>query len=159
MWMGTRFLATQESPMHQNFKEKAVELDVDGTLFSDRFDGMPNRVMKTEGAERMLTATMNPFSVFMNSFGIARELNIPYLKLFMQVLSKGPKATVNMMRMAEQLKAHTITLTTGDMHTGATGGGMSIGLVHDVPTVAVLIERIMAEARAAQSKLSASMAP
>ena len=144
--------------MHQNFKDKAVELDVDGTLFSDRFDGIPCRMMKTAGAERALTATMNPISVFVNSFGIARELNIPYLKLFMQIVAKGPTTTLKMMRMSEQLKAHTITLTTGDLQTGVTGGGMSIGLVHDVPTVAELIERIMAEARATQLKLSASMA-
>ena len=158
VWMGTRFLTTQESPMHQNFKEKAVELDIDGTLFSDRFDGIPCRMMKTAGAQRALTATMNPLSVFVNSFGIAKELDIPYLKLFLQIIAKGPMTTLKMMRMAQQLKAHTVTLTTGDMQTGVTGAGMSIGLVHDLPTVAELIERIMAEAHAAQQTLSATMA-
>lgn len=45
--MGTRFLTTQESPMHANFKNRAVELDIGDTLWSDRFDGIPCRMMKT----------------------------------------------------------------------------------------------------------------
>ena len=31
VWMGTRFLYTKESPMHDNFKQKGVELDVTDT--------------------------------------------------------------------------------------------------------------------------------
>ncbi|MFP3534554.1 nitronate monooxygenase, partial [Burkholderia sp. SIMBA_042] len=45
--MGTRFWVTQEGPMHANFKNKALELDVQDTIFSDRFDGIPCRQMKT----------------------------------------------------------------------------------------------------------------
>jgi len=156
--MGTRFWTTQESPMHANFKNKAVELDVGDTLYSDRFDGIPCRQMKTPAAERMLTARLNLWQIFKDSFGIAKELNTPYLKLLMQVLSLGPAKIEIMMRMSQMLKMHTITLTTGDMDKGMTAAGMSVGLVHDVPTVAELIERIMAEANAAHLNLCAKMA-
>ena len=156
--MGTRFWTTQESPMHQNFKNKAVELDVGDTLFSDRFDGIPNRVMKTAAAERMLTSRMNIWQIFKDSFGIAKELNTPYLKLLTQVLSHGPAKTEIMMRMSQMLKMHTITLTTGDLETGMTASGMSVGLVHDVPTVAELMERIVEEAKLVELNLCASMA-
>src|SRR5208282_1138695 len=101
---------------------------------------------------------INPIKVFKDSFAIARDLNIPYFKLFMQVLATGPKNTMNMMRMSEMLKMHTITLTTGNLETGMTASGMSVGLVHDVPTVAEVVERIVAEARSVQRMLSDEMA-
>jgi enoyl-[acyl-carrier protein] reductase II len=156
--MGTRFLTTRESPLHQNFKNKAVELDIGDTLFSDRFDGIPCRVMKTAAADRMLTSRMNLWQIFKDSFSIAKELKTPYLKLLMQVLSLGPAKIEIMLRMSQMLKMHVITLTTGDLEKGMTGAGMSVGLVHDLPTVAELMERIMAEAKSVQLNLSAEMA-
>lgn len=156
--MGTRFLTTQESPLHQNFKNKAVELDVGETLYSDRFDGIPCRMMKTPAADRLLTARLNLWQVFMNSFAIARELQIPHFKLLLRVLSMGPAKIEIMMRMSQMLKMHTITLTTGDLEKGMTAGGMSVGLVHDLPTVAELMERIVAEAQSARGRLVAELA-
>ncbi|MGA8709204.1 MAG: nitronate monooxygenase [Steroidobacteraceae bacterium] len=159
VWMGTRFLTTKESPMHDNFKHKAVELDIGGTVISDKFDGIPCRVMNTQRAQQILNSrlSLNPFQVFLDSFGIARELQIPYLKLFVDVIKKGPRKTIDMMRMAQQLSAHTITLTTGDLKTGMTGAGQSVGLVHDIPTVAEVMQRIVAEAEAARTSLVGSL--
>ncbi|NWG52160.1 MAG: nitronate monooxygenase [Hydrogenophilaceae bacterium] len=155
--MGTRFLLTQESPLHPNFKQAALGLDVSDTIFSDRFDGVFNRVMKTPAAVRAEKTWMNPFQVFLDSFGIARELRTPYLKLFAQVITAGPKQTLELMRMSQMLKMHTITLTTGDIDAGMTASGMSVGLVHDVPTIAELMERMVAEAKSAHARLNASM--
>jgi NAD(P)H-dependent flavin oxidoreductase YrpB (nitropropane dioxygenase family) len=101
--------------------------------------------------------SVNPFRVFVDSFGIARELQIPYLKLFADVVKKGPKATLAMMRMAQMLQAHTVTLTTGDMKTGMTASGQSVGLIHDVPTVAEVMQRLIAEVEVAHARLAASL--
>lgn len=160
VWMGTRFLYTKESPMHDNFKQIGVGLDVTDTIRSDRFDGIPCRQMVTARTREIVDARvgLNPFRVFLESFGVARELQIPYLKLFADVLRKGPKETIAMMRMAQMLEAHTVTLTTGDVKTGMTASGQSVGLVHDVPSVAEVIERLVEEAYAAQSRLGASFA-
>ncbi|HVY86615.1 MAG TPA: nitronate monooxygenase, partial [Caulobacterales bacterium] len=124
--MGTRFLLTQESPLHPNFKRAALDLDVTDTIFSDRYDGVYNRVMRTPAALRALNARMNPFTVFFDSFTIARDLDMPYLKMLAQVLAQGPAKTYEMMRMSQMLKMHTITLTTGDVETGMTASGMSV---------------------------------
>lgn len=156
--MGTRFLTTQESPMHQNFKEKAVSLDVNETIISDRFDGIPNRVMKTIAAEKASKAQINPFKVFLDSLEIARDIDIPYFKLFLQVLASGPTNTLNMMRMSQMLQMHTITLTSGDLQKGMTASGMSVGLVHDLPPVAELMARIVAEAEAARVRVDTAVA-
>lgn len=156
--MGTRFLLTKESPMHQNFKNKALELDVQDTIYSDKFDGIPCRQMRTEATDRVLAERLNIWTVFRNSFSIARELKRPYFSLLREVLTAGPKHTIALMRMARTLNLHTITLTTGDLKTGMTASGMSVGLVHDIPTVAEVIERIMAEAYACQRSLEGMFA-
>lgn len=156
--MGTRFWTTQESPMHQNWKQKAVELDINGTIFSDKFDGIPCRQMKTVAAEKMAAAAIpNVFEIFLHSFTIAKELDIPWLKLVRQTLSLGPKEIESMMRMSQMLKMHTITMTTGDLRTGMTAAGMSVGLVHDVPSIDTLLKRIMAEVDAAGGRVAAAL--
>ena len=80
-------------------------------------------------------------------------------QVFWDVIKKGPRETIAMMRMAQMLEAHTVTLTTGDVKTGMTASGQSVGLIHDIPTVAELMERLVAEAYAAQASLAASFDP
>lgn len=153
--MGTRFWTTQEGPMHENFKNKAVELDVHDTIFSDRFDGIPCRQMKTAAAERMVNAKMlNVWEIFLNSFTIAKELNIPWLKLATSTLSMGPRHVESMMRMSQMLKMHGLTMSTGDLDKGMTASGQSVGLVHDLPSIAELMQTIIAEAEAVQRRLA-----
>lgn len=157
--MGTRFWTTKEGPMHDNWKRKALELDVDGTMISDRFDGIPCRMMISPASKRMANQrVLNLWDVFMYSFTIAKELNQPWLKMVMNTLALGPKQIDSMMRMSQTLKTHTITLTTGDLETGMTSSGMSVGLVHDIPTIAELLERLLEETKAAQAKLAAQVA-
>lgn len=153
--MGTRFWTTQEGPMHQAWKEKAVELDVTGTVYSTKFDGIPCRQMDVPGARKIMEArALNLFDVFLHSFTIAKELQIPWPKLVAQTLRRGPREVQNMMRMSQMLKAHTHTMTSGDTSTGFTTVGMSVGMVHDLPTIAELMARIVAEAEAAQVRLA-----
>src|SRR5699024_4371826 len=102
--MGTRFVTTKESSWHQSFKNKAVEFEVTDTILSDKFDGIPLRRMATERAIEIVNSRLNPMSALMNSFQIARELEIPYHKLFWRVMKAGPKQTINYMRMSHMLK-------------------------------------------------------
>lgn len=152
--MGTRFWTTVEGPMMQGWKEKALELDTTDTLISDRFDGIPCRQMDVPGARKMMDAKMlNLFDVLRESFKISKELNIPWLRLTMDTFKKGPKEIESMMRMAQMLKAHTHTMNSNDTSTGFTAVGQSVGMVHDIPTIAVMIERLVAEAEEAKRRV------
>ena len=146
--MGTRMWTTQEGVMHQNFKDWAVKADVDGTLFSTKFDGYWLRVGDTPGPHRIYEGKekLNIFKVFLESFGIARELNQPYLKLFLDVIKRGPRGTYDMIRMARMLKMVEASRKQGDFTIGQVGAGQSVGLVHDLPTIAEVIERVVREA-------------
>jgi enoyl-[acyl-carrier protein] reductase II len=152
--MGTRFTVSQESPLHQNWKDKAIGMDVNDTLYSDRFDGIPNRLMNSVEAQRMMKSIPNVLHVFLDSFGIARELQIPWARLVLDMVKKGPKEIDAMMRMSRLLRGMTVALTTGDLDTGLWASGMSIGLIHDQPGAAEVVERIVAEAEDALRRLN-----
>jgi enoyl-[acyl-carrier protein] reductase II len=155
--MGTRMWTTQEGPMHPNWKNLATDLEINETLFSNKFDGIPCRQMKSEAAVRMMNRPLNLFVVLKDSIAISKELNLPYFKLMFQVLAKGPKTVDAMMRMSQMLKMHTITITTGELDKGMTASGQSVGLIHDLPTIEEVILRIVAEAYETQAKLAESL--
>jgi NAD(P)H-dependent flavin oxidoreductase YrpB (nitropropane dioxygenase family) len=111
----------------------------------------------TASARMASKKILNLWEVFMYSFTIAKELQQPWLKMVLQTLKLGLKQIDSMMRMSQMMKMHTITITTGDLETGMTAAGMSVGLVHDVPTIAELLERLFAEIKDTQSKLNAQI--
>jgi NADH:quinone reductase (non-electrogenic) len=115
--MGTRFIATREAPVHENVKKAIVAASELDTRLVMR--GLRN-------TERVL-----------NNAGVARVLEIEREKgdaltiadLYDQIAGVYPKVMID-----------------GDMEAGAWSCGMVAGLIHDIPTVKELIDRIMREA-------------
>jgi enoyl-[acyl-carrier protein] reductase II len=52
--MGTRFIVTKESIVHDKTKQKIIEATEVDTLYSDLFDGLPGRVLRSPGSEAIL---------------------------------------------------------------------------------------------------------
>jgi enoyl-[acyl-carrier protein] reductase II len=46
VWMGTRFIATPEASGHDNYKQKIVAIDEEGTVISRAASGKPNRLIR-----------------------------------------------------------------------------------------------------------------
>ena len=117
MNMGTRFIATQEAPVHENVKQALVaasELDT-------RLIMRPLR-----NTERVLN-------------------NAAVEKLLEKERALGPKLEFN--DIAEELVGvYPKVMQKGDLDAGGWSCGMVAGLVHDIPTVKELIDRIMREA-------------
>ena len=117
MNMGTRFIATQEAPVHENVKQALVtasELDT-------RLIMRPLR-----NTERVLN-------------------NAAVEKLLEKERALGPKLEFN--DIAEELVGvYPRVMQEGDLDAGGWSCGMVAGLVHDIPTVKELIDRIMREA-------------
>jgi NADH:quinone reductase (non-electrogenic) len=117
MNMGTRFIATKEAPVHENVKQAIVAASELDTRLIMRALRNTERVLKNKGVERILE--------------IERE--------------KGEALTVADIK--EQVGGlYPRIMLEGDMDAGAWSCGMVAGLIHDIPTVAELIDRIMAEA-------------
>ena len=117
MNMGTRFIATKEAPVHDNVKQAIVAASELDTRLVMRPLRNTERVLKNSAAERLL----------------AKEKSLGANLKFEDIL--GEVAGVYPRIMQE-----------GVMDAGVWSCGMVAGLIHDIPTVKELIERIMDEA-------------
>jgi enoyl-[acyl-carrier protein] reductase II len=151
--MGSRFMTTKESPLHDLYKKLSIEKDVTDTLYSDRFDGLLCRVLKTSAAQKAIDKGMNWPAAFFNSQEISRQIGIPFAKLFIGVMASGWKNARQLAFMANAFKAIRIATEEGDMKNGVLPVGQVTGLIHDEPSVAELIKRIVAQAKEQQQKL------
>ncbi len=156
--MGTRFMTTKESPLHSNYKELSLQMEVTDTLYSKRFDGIWCRVLKTKAAENALRKGVDLPAAFINSRDVARQMKMPYWKLFIGILASGYENAMKMANMANGFKAFQLATEEGDLVKGLLPVGQATGLIHDEPTVAEVVERIVAEARQVQERLAAKLA-
>jgi NAD(P)H-dependent flavin oxidoreductase YrpB (nitropropane dioxygenase family) len=60
--MGTRFMITTESIVHQRFRQLCLEATEQDTPYSDAFDGMMSRVFRTEAAQILTRGTGLPIA-------------------------------------------------------------------------------------------------
>ena len=156
--MGTRFMTTRESPLHEVYKKLSIEKDVTDTLYSKRFDGILCRVLKTDAAERAIKRGVSIPAAAVNSKEISRQLGLPYLKVVFGVLASGWKNAIQMAYLANAFKMIRVATENGDLKTGVLPVGQVTGLIHDEPTVKELMERIVAEARQIQQGLAPKLA-
>lgn len=115
--MGTRFVATVEAPVHDNVKQAIVAASELDTRLVMRPLRNTERVLNNAGVERIL----------------AKERELGSAIRFEDVLQ-------------EVAGVYPRVMYKGEMDAGAWSCGMVAGLIHDVPTVAALMDRIMAQA-------------
>jgi NAD(P)H-dependent flavin oxidoreductase YrpB (nitropropane dioxygenase family) len=117
--MGTRFIATKEAPVHQNVKDAIVAASELDTRLVMRPLRNTERVLRNAAVDRLLEKEA------------ALGSNIRFEDVIEEVVGVYPKIMLE-----------------GSMDAGAWSCGMVAGLIHDIPTVKELIDRIMAEAEA-----------
>ena len=152
--MGTRFMTTRESPLHETYQKLSLQKDAFDTLYSDRFDGIPCRVLETSAARQAIKKGLDLPAALINSREIARQLKLPYSKLFLGVLASGWKNARMLAFMANAFKAIRIATEDGDTRQGVLPVGQVTGLLHDIPTVSEVIERMVVEAGATRRRLN-----
>ena len=115
--MGTRFMLTQESPLHPALKQRFVEASERDTVLIGRSYGDSSRVMRNLVSAEVLEREKRG--------GATHHELLPLI---------GAKRWME-------------SMATGDVDGGAIPLGMSVGLANDVPTCADLIGRMVEEAR------------
>jgi nitronate monooxygenase len=115
--MGTRFIATREAPVHDNVKQAIVAASELDTRLVMRPLRNTERVLTNPAVERLLEKE--------KALGAA----LKFEDIIDEVAGVYP-------RIMQQ----------GDLDAGAWSCGMVAGLIHDIPTVAELIDNIMSEA-------------
>ncbi|NCO50070.1 MAG: nitronate monooxygenase [Sphingomonadales bacterium] len=117
MNMGTRFIATQEAPVHQNVKDAIVAASELDTRLVMRPLRNTERVLTNPAVERLLEIEKE------------KGADLQFSDVIEQVAGVYPRIMLE-----------------GDMDAGAWSCGMVAGLINDIPTCQELIDRIMAEA-------------
>ena len=115
--MGTRFIATQEAPVHEKVKQAIVAASELDTRLVMRPLRNTERVLRNAAVDRLLEKE--------RSLGE----NLKFEDIIDEVAGVYPRI-----------------MQDGDMEAGAWSCGMVAGLIHDIPTVKDLIDRIMREA-------------
>ncbi len=128
--MGTRFVATEEAPVHANVKQAIVAATELDTRLVMRPLRNTERVLDNAGVRRLLEIEREKGS----------ELKIT--DIHGQVAGVYPKVMVD-----------------GDVEAGAWSCGMVAGLIHDIPSVKALIERIVTQAEQLIHARLAGMVP
>ena len=117
MNMGTRFMATQEAPVHENVKQQMVENDELTTDLIFRTLKNTARVAKNTVSQEVVS-----------------------------IEAKGDATIGDLAHLVSGQRGR-VVLEKGDMDYGIWSAGMVQGLINDVPTVKELVDRIMEEAQ------------
>jgi NADH:quinone reductase (non-electrogenic) len=115
--MGTRFIATQEAPVHDRVKQAIVAASELDTRLIMRPLRNTERVLKNDAVERLLDKEK------------ALGQSLTFKDIVPEVAGVYPRVMMD-----------------GDLDAGAWSCGMVVGLINDVPTCRELIDRIMAQA-------------
>jgi len=115
--MGTRFIATQEAPVHDKVKQAIVAASELDTRLVMRSLRNTERVLRNGAVDRLLEKER------------ALGASLKFEDIINEVAGVYPRIMLQ-----------------GEMDAGAWSCGMVAGLIHDVPTVRELIDRIMREA-------------
>jgi enoyl-[acyl-carrier protein] reductase II len=112
------------------------------------------RVLDTPAARKAIKKGFDPFGALVNSRMIAEQLHLPYLKLFFGVMLSGYKNAKQLGYMATAFDAIMRATEKGDLKKGVLTVGQATGLIHDIPTVAQLLDRMVKEAKDVSKKVS-----
>ncbi len=154
--MGSRFATCFESPVHQHTKQAVLEKDQHATIYSSNFDGLPARYMQTPTATKLTQKPMNFFVAAWQALLAARQLNISLWKVMAGLVVEPRKIRLLACFGAAtpRLKAAT---EQGDLTRGMQFIGQSQGLINDIPTAQVLMQRIIDEAQQQNDRVNSSL--
>ena len=155
--MGTRFMATRESPVHEACKRAALARGPNDTLYSTRFDGQPCRVMDAPGARRALRRGLSWTRATVNARAIAATLSVSPTRLVLGALASGLGNARRLAYLANAFAAFRRATDEGDDVRGVLPLGQATGLVHDLPAVAEVMARMVAEAEQAHGRLASAL--
>ncbi|MBN1383027.1 MAG: nitronate monooxygenase [Deltaproteobacteria bacterium] len=160
--MGTRFMLTRESLLHENFKQLCLEASEQDTLYDTVFDGMPGRALKSKGAIVLTKRGFPVIDAFKGAMQIKNMLKLSmaqFVGLSFKMMSADDESSPLWVqaRQAAGVPKHLKGMYEGDKEEGVLFAGQCIGDIHDLPTCVELIDRVIKEAQEAVKNTSAKM--
>ncbi|MFG2140039.1 NAD(P)H-dependent flavin oxidoreductase [Streptomyces sp. NPDC048650] len=156
--MGTRFLLTSDSTVPQAVQARYLEASVKDITVTTKVDGLPHRMLRSElvaALERSgRTAALVKAVRHAASFKKLSGLSWAQLVRDGLAMKHGKELTWSQVLLAANtpmlLKA---SMVDGRTDLGVMASGQIAGLIDDLPSCAVLVDRIMAEADATLAAL------
>ena len=142
--MGTRMAVTKESPLADEMKNAIVQADEAKTIYGKNFDGIPARVLETPNAAKLMESRPWLPVVVGRALKASREMGIPLWKVLPGLMTRW-----NQMFAVAQFGAATEAIKAATIHGNAEHGvqfvGQCQGMIHDIPAVDDLVQRILSE--------------
>ena len=161
--MGTRFLLTRESTVPDEVKRHYLDSGLNGTVVTDRVDGLPHRVLRTDLVEKLRSSGRS--RGLLHAVGSA----LRFRRRTGTSLADLAREGVRMKRRNELTWAQTLMaantpmllregLVEGRTDAGVLAAGQVVGLLDDVPPVAEVVAEIAGTAERVLRDLGARTA-
>src|SRR5690606_945650 len=157
--MGTRFLLTAESQVPSNVKDIYLETPPTGTVVTSAIDGAPRRVIRTEVIESLekAPAPLRFPRAAANALRFRRQTGTSLPDLLRTGLSMRREQGLTWAQVALAANAPMLTkaaMVDGHPEVGILPTGQVVGAIDSLPTVAEVIDGIVAEAEATLARLA-----
>jgi NAD(P)H-dependent flavin oxidoreductase YrpB (nitropropane dioxygenase family) len=158
--MGTRFLLTRESTVPEHVKARYLSAAVTDTVVTRSIDGFPQRVIRTDLVDHLEhgPGPVTLVRALANALRLRRLTGTSVLDLLREGRSMRKNSDLSLAQLAMAANAPMLTRATmvdGHLETGILPTGQVVGVIDELPTVAELVERIVAEAVATLERLRA----
>lgn len=158
--MGTRFLLTQESKVPDSVKAAYLRAALTDTVVTTAVDGVPQRVLRTALVEQLerAGAVGRVVAAARQALAFQRDTGVAFGALLRAAwgLHREGELTWAQVLMAANAPMYTkAALVDGRPEVGVLPTGQVVGAIDELPTVEVLVARVIAEAEAALVRLGA----
>ncbi len=158
--MGTRFLLTAESTVPEIIKRIYLGKTVNDTVVTKAIDGYPQRVIRTElvdDLEKASALTRFP-KALKNALEFRKLTGTSFRDLVREGLAMKQHQEITWSQLAMAANAPMLikaTMVDGKPEVGILPTGQGIGVIDDLPSVADLLDRVVAEAESTLKRLGA----
>jgi NAD(P)H-dependent flavin oxidoreductase YrpB (nitropropane dioxygenase family) len=156
--MGTRFLLTRDSTVPDHIKASYLATDVTGTVVTRAVDGYPQRVIRTELVDQLESAgpLVRLFRAVRNALRFRKLTQTSTRALLAEGIAMRRDGHLTWSQVAMAANAPMMTrasMVEGRAEVGILPTGQVVGVIDELPTVAELVARIVAEAEQTMSRL------
>jgi len=157
--MGTRFLLTQESHVPDHIKAMYLQTPLTGTVVTSAIDGAPQRVIRTpmiDALEKSSAVVRFPRAAA-NALRFRAQTGVSLGDLVRTGLEMKKEQDLTWAQMALAANAPMMTkasVVDGDAEVGILPTGQVTGVIDEIPTVAQVVDGIVAEADAVLARLA-----
>jgi NAD(P)H-dependent flavin oxidoreductase YrpB (nitropropane dioxygenase family) len=156
--MGTRFLLTKDSPVPDAVKQEYLKRTVNDTVVTSVLDGVPQRVLRTELVDQLITrgAASRLTRSVRHAVAFQKMSGTPWRDIVREGLAM--KKTHELSWGQVIMAANTpmmlrSSMVDGRIDLGTLASGQVAGVIDDLPSCAELLQRIIAEAEAVLGRL------